>query len=83
MTETAIGTVNHYFTKLSVAVIDLIGPLRLGDTIAISGKHTDFVQKVTSMQIDHQNIEAAQAGQEVAIRFIERARAGDMVLRVE
>jgi len=83
VTETAIGTVNHYFTKLSVAVVDLIGPLRLGDTIAVSGTHTDFAQKVTSMQVDHQNIEAAQAGQEVAIKLIQRARAGDTVLRVE
>lgn len=83
MAEVKIGTVNHYYDRISVAVVDLTGPLRLGDTVAFSGKHTYFGQQVTSMQIDHKEIEAAQAGQEVAIKVVDRVRAGDTISRVE
>ncbi len=48
--EKLIGRITHYFSRLSVCSIELTdGELKVGDTIHISGKHTDFIQTVGSM----------------------------------
>ena len=48
-----IGKVDHFFSNISVAVIELTGALKVGDEIHIKGATTDFTQKVDSMQIEH------------------------------
>ncbi len=56
--EKLIGRITHYFSRLSVCSIELTdSELKVGDTIHISGKHTDFIQTVGSMQIEHQDRE--------------------------
>ncbi len=56
--EKLIGRITHYFSRLSVCAIEVTdGELKVGDTIHISGKHTDFIQTVGSMQIEHQDRE--------------------------
>ena len=53
MVEEKIGMVEHFFTNVSVAAIKITnGELKIGDTIHIVGVHTDFKQKIDSMQID-------------------------------
>ncbi len=60
--EKLIGRITHYFS-LSVCAIEVTdGELKAGDTIHISGKHTDFIQTVGSMQIEHQNVNRAEKG---------------------
>jgi len=45
--EERVGTVTHYYSHLSVAVVQLeSGSLRVGDTIHISGHTSDFRQRV-------------------------------------
>ncbi len=63
-----IGTVSHYFKKLSVAVLDLKEPLAVNDLVSFRGANTDFEQEITSMQLEHQNIEVGEVGQEVAVK---------------
>jgi hypothetical protein len=41
------------------------------------GRSTEFEQDVGSMQIQHQNIEAADGGQEIAVKVIEKVHCGD------
>ncbi|NIO39885.1 MAG: translation elongation factor-like protein, partial [Burkholderiales bacterium] len=53
--------------------------LAIGDQILIIGHTTAFEQMVNSMELDHQPIEVAEAGQEVGIRVIDRVRNGDEV----
>ena len=79
MPDTKIGEVTHYFSKISVAVLDLSHPLHRDKTIRIAGKHTDFHQKVTSMQVDHAEVEEGHPGQEIAIKVACRVRPGDVV----
>ena len=44
-----IGKVTHYYDKISVAVIEVMNqPLKVGDTVKISGHDNEFVQKITS-----------------------------------
>lgn len=82
MPETLIGKVTHYFGKIGVAVVKLTAPLSLGDTVHFRGTSTDFTQTVDSMQIEHQPVREAQAGEEVAIKVGARVREGDEVYKV-
>jgi len=76
-----IGRITHFFTKISVAVIELTMPLAVGDTIVIKGPTTDFEQVVESMQIEHNNVQRAEAGQSIGLRIAQRVRENDMVYK--
>ncbi|HID25352.1 MAG TPA: hypothetical protein EYP23_02665 [Thermoplasmata archaeon] len=83
MVEEKIGTVEHFFTKVSVAAIRVTdGELRIGDTVHIVGATTDFTQKVESMEIDRKPIEVAKPGDEIGIKVKERVREKDTVYKV-
>lgn len=83
MAETRIGNITHYYGKISVAVIQLTGKIQIGDKVHFLGNSTDFYQDVTSLQIEHQSIEEASSGQEVAMKVDRRVRNGDKVFRLE
>lgn len=76
-----IGCVTHFFAKINVAVIELSAPLAVGNTILVKGPTTDFEQVVESMQIEHENIEKAEAGQSVGLRVEQRVRKGDIIYK--
>jgi len=83
MVEEKIGIVEHFFTNVSVAAIRITdGELKVGDTIHIVGAHTDFTQKIDSMQIDRVSIESVKAGDDVGIKVIDRVREHDVVYKV-
>ncbi len=77
-----IGKVGHYYTKIQVAVIDLTDTLSVGDEISIEGASTNFRQTVDSMQIEHENIENAKAGDSIGLKIKDRVREGDAVYKV-
>jgi len=76
-----VGRVTHYFSKISVAVVELNAPLAVGDHILIKGPTTDFEQVVESMQIEHQNIQRAEAGQSIGLKVVQRVREKDIVYK--
>lgn len=78
-----VGEVVHYWGKICVAGIKLTATLSQGDTIHIRGATTDFEQTVGSMQIEHQDIEAAKKGQEIGLKVAGKVRRGDTVYKVE
>ena len=77
-----IGKVSHYYTKIGVAVIELIDELSVGDEISIEGATTNFRQKVESMQIQHKNVEKAKAGDSIGLKVIDRVRENDSVYKI-
>lgn len=78
-----IGSITHYYGKVNAAVIKVKnGPLSMGDTIRIYGKHADFEQQVTSMQIDHRAVEKAANGAEIGLEVKKKVHVGDEVYRV-
>lgn len=78
-----VGTVRHFFTKISVAVVDLTGDLAVGDPISIEGKTgTNLQQRVASMQIEGQNIQAAKKGQSIGMKMNDRVKDGDIVYKL-
>jgi len=83
MNEIKIGEVTHYFNKIGVAAIKIISDqLKKGDVIHIKGHTTDFTQEVNSMQIEHQLIEVANAGDEIGIKMDNVVREGDEVFKI-
>jgi putative protease len=82
MAEKLIGKVNHWFGRIGVAGIELTDQLTVGDRIHILGYTTDFDQEVTSMQIMHQDVSAADPGAEIGVKVQFKARPGDRVYKV-
>jgi putative protease len=75
-----VGKVVHYFPKVKAAVIKIEkGRVSDGDQIRVKGHTTDFEQTIKSMQIDHESVEKASKGKEVAIQVKKRTRRGDRV----
>ncbi len=77
-----VGKVSHYFDKIGVAALTLTGPLAVGDTVKISGHGAEFTQKVESMQVEHEQVEKAKKGDDVAIKVYQKVKEGDEVERV-
>jgi len=83
MGEEAIGKVMDYFGKIGVAGVQVTtGTLSVGDTIRIKGHTTDVTQVVGSIQLEHQSVQKAEAGQAIGIMVKERVRRGDGVWKV-
>lgn len=82
MADKKIGTVNHYYTNLGVGIVKLARALKVGDTIRFEGSTTGFEQEVTSMQLEHKEVEKGKKGQEVGIKVDEKVRDGDDVFLV-
>ena len=83
MAEQEIGVVSHYFDKIEVAAIRLTdGGLKSGDQVQIRGHSTDFQQVVTSIQIEHEAVTEAKAGDEIGIKVDQRVHEHDKVFRI-
>lgn len=79
MEDKPIGEVTHYYGKINVAIVKFNKVVKAGETIHFKGSHTDFSQKINSMQYDHKDIESAKKGQEVGIKVDENVREGDKI----
>ncbi|OQX85864.1 MAG: hypothetical protein B6D55_06905 [Candidatus Omnitrophica bacterium 4484_70.2] len=82
MQEKEIGVVTHYFGKISVGIIQLKDTLKVGDVIHIKGAHDDFTQTVESIQIEHQNVNEAKAGDMVGVKVVQKVHPHDKVFKV-
>jgi translation elongation factor EF-1alpha len=77
-----VGKVTHYYPKISVAVVELQETLKKGDKIEIEGKTTKLIQTVTSMQLNHVNIDVAERGQSIGLKVEDRVREGDKIYKI-
>jgi len=83
MAEEKIGVVTHYFGDIGVAALKITnGELNVGDTIHIKGHTSDFTQTVDSMQVEHESVKVALAGDEIGMKTAEYAREHDLVFKV-
>lgn len=74
-----IGKITHYFPKVSVAVLELTAPIKVGDTIRVEKSDGSFTQQVSSMQIDHAQVSEASPGQSIGLKISERVHEGNKV----
>jgi putative protease len=80
--EKEIGKVDDYYSKIGVITLELKGALSVGDKIRVKGYSTDFTQVVDSMQIEHEPVSSAKAGDMIGVKVNEPAKKGNMVLKV-
>jgi translation elongation factor EF-1alpha len=81
--EKPIGRISHFFSKISVGIIELSDTLRVGEKIHVKGHTTDFVQTITSMQVEHAQVQEAKAGDSIGVKVDEHVREGDLVYRAQ
>jgi len=79
MKEKLIGKITHHFDKISVAIVELSGVLKVGDGVHIEGHSTDFEQDISSIQIEHENLEKAKKGNAVGVKVDGQVKEGDEV----
>lgn len=82
MSGTQIATVTHFFDHVSVAVLSLTEPIRVGDTVHFLGHSTDFKQEVASLQIEHKDVDEAKPGDDVAMKVNQRVHPHDKVYKL-
>ncbi|OIO38588.1 MAG: hypothetical protein AUJ75_02600 [Candidatus Omnitrophica bacterium CG1_02_49_10] len=82
MEEKEIGTIEHYFNKISVGIIKLSGALKVGDIVHIKGHTSDITQNVDSMEVEHRSVEEAKAGDAVGIKVSDTVHEHDKVYKV-
>lgn len=80
--EKQVGRVTHFFGNINVAAVELEDELAVDDTIHIKGHTSDWTQKVDSIQIEHDSVEKAGAGDEIGIKVKGHARENDMVYKI-
>ena len=76
-----VGHITHFFSKISVAIVELTAALAVGDKILVKGPATDFEQVVDSMQIEHQNVQQAESGQSIGLKTVQHVREKDVVYK--
>jgi putative protease len=76
-----VGDVSHYYSGIGVAVVELVDTLKVGDSVTVTGATTDFTQVVKSMQIEHEQVEKAGAGDSIGLKVQDRVRIGDVVYK--
>jgi len=77
-----IGKISHFYPKISVAVVELEDTLKVGDRISIERASGSFEQTVDSMEIEHEKVQKAEAGQSIGLSVSERTREGAKVYKI-
>ena len=76
-----LGTITHYYDKIGVAVVKVVKPIKVGDTVKISGPGREFTQTVTSMQQDHKELNKAKKGDDIGLKVDKEVKPKDEVLK--
>jgi translation elongation factor EF-1alpha len=76
-----VGRVSHFFGRINVAIIEAKGTISVGDHIFIKGPTTDIEQTVDSMEIEHEKVQQAKAGQSIGMKVKDRVRENDVVYK--
>ncbi len=79
--QKTVGLVTHFYPHISVGIVDVKAPLKIGDSITITGHGRTFKQKITSMQIEHEPITAAKKGDVIGMKMIKPVKEKDVVLK--
>ena len=77
-----VGTITHFFDKISVAVLKVSSPIAVGDQLAIEGPQTNIKMKVESMQVEHDKIKTAKKGDDIGMKVPSPVKAKDLVYKV-
>lgn len=77
-----VGKITHFFRNISVAIVELNAPISVGDRIVVKGPTTNLEQNVDSMEIEHEKVTKAEAGQSIGLKVNDRVRENDTVYKI-
>lgn len=80
--RTEVGMVEHYYSKLGVAAIKLTDTLKVGDLIEIGSDEEAIRQRITSMQIDRNDVNEAYPGQSIGVKVKHPVAEGSGVYKM-
>lgn len=83
MAEKQVGTVTHWYDKLSVAVVKLTGKLSAGARVKVKKGTEEFEDTISSLQIDHKDVASAKKGDDAAMKLSQKAKEGAGIYVVE
>lgn len=82
MAQSKVGKITHYYDKIEVAVVELTATLNVGDNIKIVGQEREFTQTVSSIQIEHQQLQSAKKGQIIGLKVDQPVKENYLVYKV-
>jgi translation elongation factor EF-1alpha len=77
-----VGKVTHYYDNIGVVILELSDTLKVGDKIKFEGHGIDFEQTVDSLQVNHEQVQKASAGDMVGLKTDQKVREGTEVEKV-
>lgn len=78
-----LGKVIHWYDKINVAVVELSAPLSKGDKVVVKRGDEEFEDTITSIQIDHEDVDSAKKGDNAAVKLSKKAKEGSLVCAAE
>lgn len=83
MADLKVGKVTHYYDKIGVAIIELSSDLGVGDKIKfVRGGEDMFEQDITSMQVEHEQIEKGKKGDVIGLKVDGELKEGAEVYKL-
>ncbi|KKQ52694.1 hypothetical protein A2865_00135 [Candidatus Woesebacteria bacterium RIFCSPHIGHO2_01_FULL_39_17] len=83
MADFKVGKVTHFYDKIGVAIVELDADLGVGDKIKfVRGGEDIFEQDVSSIQIEHNQIENAKKGDVVGLKVGQELKEGAEVYKI-
>lgn len=82
MSDVKVGKISHFYDKISVAVVEVLAPIKVGDKIKITGHDNDFEMTIGSMQVEHEQLKQAKKGQAIGLKVEQPVKPGDEVFKV-
>lgn len=78
-----VGRVVHYYDRIHVAIIELLMPLSVGDTVLFKRSTSEHTQQIYSMQIDHLQVTKAKKGDVIGVQVSREVSEGALVMPVK
>jgi len=73
----------HFYDKLGVAIVDLSsGGIKVGQEIKFKRGDDEFTQKVESLQVDHESVDAVKKGDSFGLKVDKPTKPGTEVYLV-
>lgn len=83
VSDLKVGKVTHYYDKIGVAIIELSSDLGVGDKIKFTrGGEDMFEQDITSMQVEHEQIEKGKKGDVIGLKTEKGLKEGAEVYKL-
>ena len=60
-------------------MVKLDAPLKKGDKVVVKHGEEEFEDTITSMQIDHKDVDSAKKGDDAAVKLSQKAKEGSLI----